>query len=52
MAPLMHEAWVLADATQFMACAFRGCGRYERAECADLKGARAAARWCASTGRC
>ena len=36
-----HEAWMLANATRFAACAFRG--RYERAECADLKDASAAA---------
>ena len=39
-----HEAWLLANATQFVACAFRGRGRYERAECASLDSARAEAR--------
>ncbi len=39
-----HEAWVLANATYFVACAFRGRGRYERAECASLEAACAAAR--------
>ncbi len=34
-----HEAWVLANATHFVACAFRGRGRYERAECASLAAA-------------
>ncbi len=42
--PDPHEAWVLANATHFVACAFRGRGRYERAECASLDAACAAAR--------
>jgi hypothetical protein len=33
-----HEAWVLAHATHFTPCAFRGRGRYERAECANPEG--------------
>lgn len=39
-----HEAWVLANATRFVACVFRGRGRCERSECASLASARSAAR--------
>ena len=39
-----RERWVFANATHFVACAFRGRGKYERIVCVDLEGAREAAR--------
>lgn len=39
-----HERWVLANADHFTACAFRGRGRYERAECRTIEEARRCAR--------
>jgi hypothetical protein len=32
-----HEAWVLANATRFVACAFRGTRQVRAQECADLE---------------
>lgn len=39
-----REQWVLANATHFVACAFRGRGKYERVACVDLDEARTEAR--------
>ena len=39
-----HEAWVLANATHFTTCVFRGRGRYDVLEHPTLEAARAKAK--------